>query len=163
MKQTQCGFRDAAGHRAVDLLVQLGPTLKVDIGFESVPNPKVVPNLAAKSVRALVDTGAVASCIDSVLAMSLQLPVIDQRNCSGIGGVTKVNMHLAQIYIPSLDHTLYGAFAGVELASGGQWHQALLGRTFLQPFNMVYDGPSGVVTISDPAPNVAAVADNRTD
>ena len=134
------------------MLVQFGPTLKVDIGFESVPNPRIVPNLAAKGIRALVDTGATGNCIDSALAMSLQLPVIDQRHCSGIAGVTRLNMHLAQIYIPSLEHTVFGQFAGVELASGGQWHQALLGRTFLQAFKLTYHGPTGVVTISETGP-----------
>jgi hypothetical protein len=152
MKTTQAGFKDGAGHRAPDLLVNLGPTLLVDIGFESVPNPDLVPNLAAKRVRALVDTGATDSCIDNTLALSLQLPVIDQRTCSGIGGVTRVNMYLGLIYIPSLDHTLFQSFAGVQLQSGGQWHQALLGRTFLRPFVMRYEGATGEVTISDAAP-----------
>ena len=161
MKRVNCGFNDGAGHLAPDLLVQLGPTLLVDIGFETVPQPDVVPNLAVKKVRALVDTGATDSCIDSALAMRLALPIIDQRLCSGIGGATRVNMHLAQIYIPSLTHTLFGSFAGVELAAGGQWHQALLGRTFLRPFTMRYDGPTGMVVISDRSPNVSSGAEDH--
>ena len=43
----------------------------------------------------------------------------------------KVTVHLAQIYVPSLDFTVYGRFSAVHLAAGGQAHQALIGRTFL--------------------------------
>lgn len=57
-------------------------------------------------------------------------------------------MHLAQIYVPALQFTVYGSFAGVHLVAGGQIHQALIGRTFLQHVRMVYDGQSGKVTIS---------------
>ena len=57
-------------------------------------------------------------------------------------------MHLAQVRIPSLGFTIYGAFAGVHLAAGGQPHKALIGRTFLRAFTMVYKGGTGTVTIS---------------
>ena len=60
-------------------------------------------------------------------------------------------MHLAQIHVPSLNFTIYGAFAGVHLKTGGQIHQALIGRTFLQNFTMVYEGLTGTVTISKDA------------
>ena len=54
---------------------------------------------------------------------------------------------LVQMYIPSLRHTIYGRFAGVNLTGGGQRHYALLGRTFLQNFTMVYEGRTGTVRI----------------
>jgi hypothetical protein len=52
--------------------------------------------------------------------------------------------------VPTLNVTIYGAFAGVHLAAGGQLHQALIGRTFLSSFSftMVYEGATGTVTIS---------------
>jgi hypothetical protein len=59
-------------------------------------------------------------------------------------------MYLAQIHVPSLLFTIHGAFAGVELAAGGQVHKALIGRTFLQNFTMVYEGTTGTVKISRP-------------
>jgi predicted aspartyl protease len=101
-----------------------------------------------KSVRALVDTGAGESCIDSALAAQLNLPIVDRRLISGAGGTHEVNMHLAQVAVPSLGVTIYGAFAGVHLAAGGQTHFALIGRTFLQNFTMLYEGKTGTVVLS---------------
>jgi predicted aspartyl protease len=98
---------------------------------------------------ALVDTGALESCIDSSLAMRLNLPVVDRRNISGAHGAKEVNVHLAHIHIPSLLFTIYGPFCAVDLTAGGQQHHALIGRTFLQNFTMVYEGRTGNVTLSN--------------
>ena len=81
--------------------------------------------------------------------MSLNLPVVDRRTVGGIGGAHEVNMHLAHIHIPSLASTIYGLFAGVGLQAGGQRHQALIGRTFLQGFTMIYEGRTGTPLISE--------------
>ncbi|HSY17645.1 MAG TPA: hypothetical protein VK815_04885 [Candidatus Acidoferrales bacterium] len=151
MANTQCGFLNVpGGASAKDLLVSYGPTIFVDIGFDpnfklGQPNPPV-PGITG--IRALVDSGATESCIDSVLAAQLNLPIIDRRTFSGIGGKHEVNIHLAQVRFPSLNFTLYGAFAGVHLEAGGQWHKALIGRTFLQHYTMTYEGRTGVVTLS---------------
>ena len=98
-------------------------------------------------MRALVDTGATESCIDSLLAAQLNLPIVDRRQIGGVGGAQLVNVHLAQVYVPTLSQTIYGAFAAVHLAAGGQAHQALVGRTFLQNVTMIYEGRTGTVTI----------------
>ena len=82
------------------------------------------------------------------LKFRLELPVIDRMEVSGVGGVHKLNVHLAQIHVPSLKFTIPGKFAGVQLMAGGQGHHALIGRTFLQNFYMVYDGPEGSVKIA---------------
>ena len=52
-----------------------------------------------------------------------------------------------QMYISALRHKIYGRFAGVNLIGGGQRHCALLGRTFLRNFTMVYEGRTGTVRI----------------
>ena len=57
-------------------------------------------------------------------------------------------LHLAQIYVPALGWTVFGQFAGVHLIAGGQLHYALIGRTFLRNFTMVYEGKTGSVTLS---------------
>ena len=149
MPDLECGFSGIDRHPA-DALVYYGPTTYVDIGFDFAwylgsPTPPVA---GIQQVAALVDTGAIESCIDSQLARQLNLPVADSQKISGAGGVHETNMYLAQIYFPQLPFTLYGEFAGVELVAGGQQHQALIGRTFLRKFCMVYDGTTGRVTIS---------------
>ncbi len=52
-----------------------------------------------------------------------------------------------QVHVPTLGQTAYGTFAAVHLAAGGQVHVALIGRTFLRNFTMIYEGRTGTVTI----------------
>lgn len=150
MPSTTCGFTNRNGVRGSDYLVLHGPTLFVHIGFDPnhLPGSAAPPNLAAQDVYALVDTGATTSCIDTGLAMQLNLPVVDQQTVGGVSGKMPVNMHLGQIYIPSLQFTIFGQFAGVNLIAGGQPHHALIGRTFLKNFNMTYNGRTGQVIIA---------------
>jgi hypothetical protein len=122
----------------------------VHIGFDPTydpQNPVGLPKLPGNQMAALVDTGAIESCIDTALAMSLNLPVIDRRLISGVHGAREVNVHLAHVHVPTLNFTIYGPFAAVDLQAGGQPHHALIGRTFLQNFTMVYEGRTGTVTI----------------
>lgn len=154
MPETLCGFKDiVGGATGADLLVAYGPTLKVDIGFDPSfkPGPPyTIPVAGMSGIDALVDTGATESCIDSLLAGQLNLPIVDKRTVSGIHGSHIANVHLAQIHVPSLNFTVYGPFAAVDLAAGGQMHKALIGRTFLQAFTLLYEGPTGSVKLSRP-------------
>ena len=97
----------------------------------------------------MVDSGAFECCIDSSLATQLGLPIVEKDTIVGVYGYFEVPFHLAQIFIPELSWTIYGNFADVHLASTGQHHMALLGRNFLRRFTMIYEGRSGVVTISN--------------
>lgn len=143
MPTAECGLDSAAA------LARLGPTLWVEIGFD--PNFAAGadgrPDRAPSPLPALVDTGAVESCIDSDLAATLKLPIVDRQNMSGAHGASEVNMHLAQIYVPDLDHAVAGAFAGVHLTAGGQPHYALIGRNFLLHYTMIYEGGTGKVSL----------------
>lgn len=148
MPSVECGFgADPTS------LVRFGPTLNVFIGFDADFRPDVHairPELSQTNYRALVDTGATESCIDSIVAASLDLPIVDRIAVSGVHGSQEVNVHLAQVVCPDLDHLMYGRFAGVHLQAGGQAHSALLGRTFLKQFFMRYNGETGSVVISRP-------------
>ena len=107
------------------------------------------PALPDVRLSALVDTGALDSCIDSDLAAQLGLPIVDGIEVAGVLGAGEVNVHLAQIYVPALTLTIYGQFAGVHLTAGGLSHAAILGRSFLRRYVMNYAGPTGAVTISN--------------
>ena len=152
MSRVKCGFDDGAEVPAARLLVRIGPTLKVDLGVDpdyDAARPQQRPTPTIRAVAALIDTGASLSCIDAGLAMDLELPIIDQVEVAGVGGLHRFNLHLAQIHAPDLKFTLYGEFAGVDLAASGQ-HTALIGRDFLNHFHLSYEGPSGSVTLVDP-------------
>ena len=151
MPTTKCGFDSIlGGATGAELLTSYGPTLLVNIGFDPdyIYSSLTLPEPGVTGVNALVDTGASESCIDSVLAAQLNLPIVDRRDLAGAHGAEKVNMHLAQIIVTSLRFTIYGAFAGVHLKAGGMGYQALIGRTFLRNVTMVYEGLTGTVSIS---------------
>ena len=145
MPATSCGFSNPY------TLTLRGPSVAVEIGID----PAFQPGLGLRSLlppnrfQALVDTGALESCIDDELAMRLNLPVLARRQVSGVGGTLDVNEYMAQIYVPELNFTILGPFAGVHLAAGHQPHYALIGRTFLQHFNMAYEGRTGSVILSN--------------
>jgi hypothetical protein len=154
-KSVKCGQQAAGGISASHMLALNGPTLQVDIGFDPNYNAATMPqgtmpNLAMRGVAALVDTGASESYIDDAVATSLSLTIVDRQVVSGSNGKHTVNMYLAHIYVPAFGVTVYGRFGGVGLASGGQRHVVLIGRTFLMHFNMTYDGPSGDVELTMP-------------
>ena len=156
MSEVSCGFSDVPGGASGSaLLVNYGPTLLVDIGFDSNFKPVVgqVPTPGMKGIQALVDTGATQCCIDSLLAAQLNLPIVDKQKVGGVHGSLEVNMHLAQVHIPALNFTIWGMFAAVHLVAGGQRHKALLGRTFLCHCKMVFDGKTGKVSITYPPPH----------
>jgi len=149
MPSSQAGFKSGAnGLSPADLLVELGPTVRVDIGLKSRSPAGGSPDLAEKRIRALIDTGAGGDCIDDELARRLGLPITDEGEISGVGGRHSAAIYTARVYIPSLDRLLFQPFTGVKLHEGGQWHRVILGRTFLRQYRLAYDGASGQVELS---------------
>ena len=154
MPTINCGYGDRPGLSGRRSLALYGPTLLVEIGFDPdfEDSDAKRPNIAPDLLPALVDTGATESCIDADYAHSLGLLTFNRDDDSvvmGIGGVTPLDHYLAQIYVPALDETIYGLLAGVRLQAGRQPYYALIGRDFLQNFTMSYEGPTGVVTLSN--------------
>lgn len=149
MPRVDCGFVTSEQQSGADLLCMHGPTLWVDVGFDASHDRSSdsLPAPSRRNVPALVDTGALQSCIDAGLAQELQLPLVDRVQVSGVGGTHSLNAYLAQISVPSLKRTIFGTFAGVQLEAGGQVHRVLIGRTFLQHCMLVYDGSAGNVVI----------------
>ena len=139
-----CGF---SGPDASYLLIERGPTIYVDIGFDPGWRVGLIPAAKRQNVPALVDTGALESFIDCALATDLDLPISDRREISGSRGRHEVDVYTAQVYVPDFEFTVYGQFAGVFLSSGGTDFRVLIGRTLLKDFTLHYDGPSGRVTL----------------
>ena len=133
-------------------LIAFGPTLPVRLGFDPAYSRQSMspPNLPDTTYHALVDTGASDNCIDSAVAISLNLPIVDQARASGVNGSFEVNMHLAQIFIPldEIEIVIFQKFMGVHLTAGGQPHHVLLGRRFLSNFEMIYNGKTGLITLN---------------
>ena len=135
------------------VLSVVGAVLNVEIGHDSghhsgVGNP---PNLSGTPHLALIDTGARTTCIDITLTEELGLPVVGnmQQPAAGILGPGLVDVYPAQISIPELRLSVTGHFPGVYLAAGGQPYRALIGRDILRNLTMVYEGRTGVITLSN--------------
>ena len=139
------------GNSDPEMLTAIGPTIDIQIGFDPTyrSSQGSTPRIPADLYPALVDTGAMESCIDSSLASVLNLLVVDRQSIAGVGGSQIVNVYAAQPYIPSLNYVIYGNFCGVHLAEGLQPHLALIGRTFLRNHTLFYDGRTGVVQLGD--------------
>lgn len=149
MSSIQAGFKKGArGEAPADLLVRLGPTILVEVGLKSSTPPGVRPDLPAKNVKALIDTGAGDDCIDDELARRLNLPAHDEGVISGVGGRHRALIYTARLYIPALGKLLFQPFTGVKLEEGEQWHRVILGRSFLRQYRLSYDGVSGQVELS---------------
>jgi predicted aspartyl protease len=146
MPLSDAGFIRDNGLPDPDKLVIYGPTTQVIVKHYQIIG--VDTPVLQETVFGLIDTGASESCIDLDLAEKLKLPVVDVQTMAGVGGADEYPVYMAQIDIPNLGTHQYGRFACVKLASGGQEHKVLLGRTMLQQFIMIYDGVSGLVTLA---------------
>lgn len=122
--------------------------MRVDIGLKPGNLLGGDPDLPTKAVRALIDTGAGGECIDEDLARSLTLPVTDEGEISGVGGRHKAFVYMARVWVPELNRLLFQPFTGVKLRQGDQWHQLILGRSFLRQYTLTYRGGSGEVEIA---------------
>jgi hypothetical protein len=150
MRSTEAGFRrGTARESAADLLVRVGPTIRVDVGLRSRGLPGQTPDLSEKRVLALIDTGAGGECIDDTLAQALRLPVHDEGEIGGVGGLHRAFIYRARLYVPALDTLLFQPFTGVRLEESGQAHRVILGRSFLRHDRLGYDGPTGRVEITE--------------
>ena len=129
-------------------LLQIGPSLFVNIGFDPTYKPGKTPIAGVSNVEALIDAGAKISCIDEPLAIQLGLPAVNKRRLGGIGGIHIATMYMAQVQLSGLPFTIWGNFAGVQLAATGSNYKALIGRAFLQYFTMLYEGQTGTVILS---------------
>lgn len=126
-------------------LVAVGPTLDIVI---TAPDKSEVVG----PVSALVDTGAIYSCIDRTICSKAGLPPVDQLQLAGVFGPSTTTAHVGLLEVPSLQIHAFGKFAAVDLQSGGQPHFAILGRDFLSLCEMTYNGPAGIVEIrTDPS------------
>ena len=133
MTPVDAGFGDSA------ILAANGPTLRVQISKTREATGRLFP--------ALIDTGAVVSCIDRDLAEELRLIPVDEVDMAGVHGVEPTMRYMAMVHIASLGFVGFGYLAGLPLRNSGFPQSVLLGRDFLKAHSMHYDGTTGVVLV----------------
>ena len=142
---------NAGPNAGQDALRGMGPRLKVQIGYHPAtkPDPEAVEATEMFQWEALVDTGASTSCIDAKLAKVLRLRIIDRKPMGGVHGYEDTDIHLAYLFVPSLELPYAGPVCALPL-SDNFGVAAILGRDFLSRCIMHYDGITGRVTIATP-------------
>lgn len=150
-----CGFEATDALTSEQQLRRFGPTVHVEVGYDEVFDYKSPFGVGRKppfsvgcNVPALIDTGAVISCIDEQLAQDVGLALVDQQKIAGVDGEVMLNVYLAHIYFSGLGQLRWGRFTGARLSKGAHPQQVLLGRDFLQGTIMIYDGQTGAVRLS---------------
>ena len=141
---------EAAPFRDPGKLRSFGPTVLVDVGFDSmfVPSSTDIPRSRDEDILALIDTGATRTAIDIQFARKIKLPSPKhEETIADASGTRTVPLFRAQIYVPSLEHTENGYFLGANLAQDDPPIQVLLGRDFLSNCAMFYNGLTGQVTL----------------
>ena len=142
MLPDEVGFRDDPGR-----LINEGILLDVRIGrrpTRSEPNPPLVEQ------QALIDTGAQDCYVDDDLARELRL---DLRGSDPVGrirdvrGPQKVLIYSTFILIDRFDIALHDPCPSYKIREMGGDFGVILGRHFLRQMRMLYDGPSGSVTM----------------
>jgi predicted aspartyl protease len=126
------------GLRTQGPLVQVTVSLADSIASELVKQGKPVP--APVVGNALIDTGAVSTCIDEDAAQKLQLPVINVVNLASTSHPsTKANVYPVKFQITGLPINFNAPMSiGAPLAVQGL--VALIGRDVLQHCTLIYSG-----------------------
>ncbi len=105
------------------------------------------PIVQPLTVRAVIDTGAEMTCLDTALVQALRLPAhgFTPANVPAIGGLTFQSQHDAGFAMlhPSgnaSDNLLVGDLLILEVSLAGLGFQALVGRDVLARCRFLYDG-----------------------
>lgn len=134
---------------AATALRDLGPMIQVTLSLESnaekglLAEGKPVPTPI--SGMALIDTGAMRTCIDDATAQKLGLPVIGVgRMSSATHANEPCNIYPVKFVIQSIGAVNLPNTMGAKL---GGHIVALIGRDLLASCVLVYNGVSGQVTL----------------
>jgi hypothetical protein len=132
-------------------LIRYGPRLNVEIHMPDPlvallqqKNQPVPPPIVAK---ALIDTGASATCVDEQSIAPLGLTVIRQMPVCSPGGNRNVNVYPVKFTFPGTDlkDVDFAPVGACDLQAFGV--VALLGRDFLSGKTLVYNGELSIVTL----------------
>lgn len=133
-------------------LLQRGPLVQVTVSVGQAIAQQILQSGGTlpppQSGLALIDTGATSTCVDDAAAQQLKLPAIDVVTvASASHPATQQNVYPIQIEFVGLPITVDAARAiGAPLAAQGLL--VLIGRDVLQHMVLVYNGPTGSITVS---------------
>ena len=95
---------------------------------------------------ALVDTGALSTCVDIKVAEKLDLAVVDSKPMTSATGTEIMPVYAMKLDFPGNINMVVEQALGARLAPMGI--AVLLGRDALQNAIFVYNGPDGSISLS---------------
>jgi predicted aspartyl protease len=126
--------------------VQVSITLADQIASELIKRQEPVP--PPVSGLALIDTGAISSCIDEETAKQMQLPVVNVVSmASASHASTKANQYPIKLQIAGIPISFNSTATGAPLKTAHQGLIALIGRDLLQHCVLIYNGALGSVSL----------------
>ena len=135
MPVASCGFTGLPGR-----LIDSGPELQVEL-----TNPWAL-DARPRAYKALIDTGANHCFVSGRVADDLRLERFDTEDFRGAAGRFASPRYLVYLRIPQL--ATRASILLARLPDADQiGRSVLLGRDFLQFYRLVYDGPTGDVTL----------------
>ena len=128
--------------------------MSVDLG--RVLEPSQLEHQNGASFLALLDTGAKRTSVDIAVADNLGLGVEMWIDVVTAAGVDRMPLYeKAMIHLPSIGELRTLNLVGARLRPD-HMHDVLIGRDILADYQMIYDGRTGRVTLSDEAPRHSA-------
>ena len=135
MPVASCGFTGLPGR-----LIDTGPELQVEL-----TNPWALDE-RPRAYKALIDTGANHCFVSGRVADDLRLERFDTEDFRGAAGRFASPRYLVYLRIPQV--ATRASILLARLPDADQiGRSVLLGRDFLQFYRLVYDGPTGDVTL----------------
>jgi len=129
-----------------------GPTLPVSVGLA----PTLISFLQARSLpvpnpisgRALVDTGASLCMVDQAVVQSLNIPPFGVQSIHTPSGTAQQATYPASLSFPgtTLPNLSFIDFIAGPLQASGI--VAIIGRSVLRYFLLVYNGPGGTISLA---------------
>jgi hypothetical protein len=108
-----------------------------------IPNPVLA--------RGLIDTGATCSCVDSAILRQLQLQPTGTTSIytpSTTNAPHTANQYDVSLWLPANSHNIKITVPVIEADFSAQGIGMLIGRDVLDDCLLVYNGPSGSVTLA---------------
>lgn len=116
-------------------------SLHQGIGAPPLPSPVVV--------KALLDTGCTVTSIDQKIAAALNLAVRGYSQTSTANGIVTVPSHTVSLAFPGTPLRGKPIHPVQAIDLSGHQIQALIGRDIMLQWSIHYNGPAGMITISD--------------
>lgn len=148
MPAIDCGFQTDDQDSAAEKLIIFGPTVELRLGRRLAAGGLDQVAWYRDDVLALVDTGAMVSCIDAGIAASFGLRQVGRNEMIAASGNETVPVFSAVIQVAAFDLVTESFLLyGLDTSHFQVRHRAIMGRDLLRFCRLEYVGATGRVRL----------------